>query len=194
MASVKGVLITAMKAFLTKHYGADAVEAAAQSLSPEDSALLQKRFLDGSMYPYETMVALRRLMRLVVTTQPNAASDLGGFLAEYIFTGVYKPLLATDPAAMVSKIPWVKEFFYNDYDKVEASMTGPSACRLVYQYQEGLRPTRAVCLSLGSFWSRALELSGAGRVTTTHSACICEGADRCEFALTWESEARSQAM
>jgi hypothetical protein len=170
--------------------GAGAVESAATALSKEDRALLQKRFLDGSMYPYETMIALRRLMRLLAAKQPNAASDLGGFLAEFIFTGVYKPLLAHDPATMVSKIPWVKDFFFNDYDRVEASMTGASACRLVYCYESGVRPTRGSCLSLGAFWARTLELAGAAKVATTHSACICQGADRCEFTLTWSAEPR----
>jgi hypothetical protein len=185
VASVKGVLVSAMKSFLVQQYGADAVAAAANELPPEEIALLDKRFLDGSMYPYDTMVALRHVMRLLVTKNPNAASDLGAYLADHIFTGVYKPLLAKNPSAMVAKIPWVKDFFYNDTEKVEAEMTGPSACRLTYRYEEGVRPTRAGCQGLGSFWARTLELTGAKNVRVTHTACLREGADRCEFTLAW---------
>jgi hypothetical protein len=185
MASVKGVLISAMKSFLEQQYGADAVAAATNELPPEEIALIQKRCLDASMYPYEMMTAHRHVMRLVAAKQANAAADVGAFIADYVFKGVYKPLLAKDPAAMVSKIPWVKDFFYGDYEKVEASMTGPSACLLIYRYEKGVRQSRAACQSLGSFWARTLELAGAGKVAVTHGTCVRDGANRCEFALTW---------
>ena len=185
MASVKGVLVSAMKSFLEQHYGQEAVATAMSELPAAEAALVDKRFLDGSMYPYDTMVAMRHLMRQLSTKNPNAARDLGAYLAEFIFTGVYKPLLTKDPAAMVAKIPWVKDFFYNDTEKVEVTMTGPSSCRLVYRYEEVVRVTRAGCQSLGSFWARTLELTGAKHVSVTHSACVREGADRCEFALAW---------
>ncbi len=185
MASVRGVLVSAMKSFLTQQYGAAAVTAATNELPPEEIALIQKRYLDASMYPYEAMIALRHLMRPLATKHPNAASDLGAFLADYVFKGVYKPLLTKDPSAMVSKIPWVKDFFYNDLERVEASMTGPSSCRLIYRYEQGVRQTRSGCQGLGSFWARTLELTGAGKVAVTHSVCVRDGADRCEFTLTW---------
>ena len=185
MASVKGVLVSAMKSFLNQQYGADAVTAAMKELPPEEVSLIAKRFLDSSMYPYETMVALRHLMRSLAVKNPHAATDLGAFLADYVFTGVFKPLLAKDPASMVAKIPWAKDFFYNDTETVEATMTGPAACRLTYRYAEGVRATRSGCQGLGSFWARALELTGAKKVSVKHDACIRDGADRCEFALTW---------
>ena len=184
MATVKGVLVSAMKAYLIQEYGPDAVAAAMKELAPEEVALVDRRFLDGSMYPYETMIAMRHLMRLLATN-PNAAADLGAFLAEFIFKGVYKPLLATDPSAMVAKIPWVKDFFYNDTERVDATMTGASACTLVYRYEDVVRPARAVCQSLGRFWARTLELTGAPKVTVEHHVCRRDGADRCEFTLRW---------
>ncbi|MGZ7081274.1 MAG: hypothetical protein ACXVJT_17805 [Thermoanaerobaculia bacterium] len=185
MASVKGILVSAMKSFLAQQYGADAVTAATAELPPEEIALIQKRHLDGSMYPYETMIALRHLMRLLATRQTNAARDFGAYLADYVFTGVYKSMLAKEPATMVAKIPWLKDFFYNDLETVEASMIGTSSCRLVYRYEEGVRVTRSGCQGLGSFWARTLELAGAKQVVVTHSICARDGADRCEFVLSW---------
>jgi hypothetical protein len=185
VASVKGVLISSMKAFLERQYGADAVAAATNELPPEEIALIQKRCLDATMYPYEMMIAHRHLMRLVAAKQPNTAADFGLFLAEYVFKGVYKPLLAKDPATMVAKIPWVKDFFYGDYEHVEVSMTGPSSCLLIYRYEEGVRQSRAACQSVGSFWARTLELAGAGKVAVTHGTCVRDGANRCEYVLKW---------
>jgi hypothetical protein len=174
-----------MKSFLEQQYGADAVAAATNQLPPEEIALIQKRCLDATMYPYEMMIAHRHLMRLLASKNANAGSDFGVFLADYVFKGVYKPLLAKDPSTMVSKIPWVKDFFYGDFENVDASMTGPSACLLTYRYEPGVRQSRAGCQGLGSFWAHTLELAGAGKVTVTHGTCVRDGADRCEFALTW---------
>ncbi len=185
MAEVKGVLVRAMSAFLVERYGASAVDAAITTLKPEDASLIQRKFLDSSMYPYETMVALRRLARALSAEHPANPEEIGQFIAEYVFQGVYRPLLAKDPAAMVEKIAWVKDFFYHDTEKVEVSMTGDSSCTLIYRYEEGIRATRGACKSLAGFWRRTLELAGGGRVASTHTACIAEGADHCEFKFSW---------
>jgi hypothetical protein len=184
-AEVRGILVSSMKAYLNKTYGTDSIERGLTSLSPEEQSLIQRRFLDASFYPYETMVALRHLMRALATGHKGAADELGTFLADSVFTGVYKPLLAKDAQAMVAKIPWVKDFFYRDFEKVEASMTGPSSCLLIYRYEEELRPARAVCRSLGNFWARTLQLAGGTKVTFSHDVCICDGADHCEFSFRW---------
>jgi hypothetical protein len=185
-AEVRGVLVSGFKSYLNKTYGSAAMERGITTLPSEEQALINRKFLDASFYPYETMVALRHLMRALATEQKKGSpEDLGGFLAEYAFTGVYKPLLAKDARTMVSKIPWVKDFFYKDLEKVEAAMTNDASCRVTYRYEEKVRPARAVCLSLGNFWSRALQLAGGTNVTFTHPVCICDGADHCEFSFSW---------
>jgi hypothetical protein len=186
MAEVKGVLVSAMKAFLVDRYGKSAIDQALTTLDAKDASLIQKTFLDSSFYPYPTMVALRRLTRVLSASRPTTGDELGAFIAEYVFKGAYKPLLAKDPVTMVNKIGWVKDFFYRDTDRVEAAMSGDSSCVLVYRYEEGIRPTRGVCQSLAGFWRRTLELaSGLKVAAATHGICIAEGADRCEFKFSW---------
>lgn len=185
MAQVRGILVNAMKTYLNKTYGAAAVEKAGAALTPEEQAMIGRKCLDASFYPYETMIALRHLMRGLAAGHANAADDLGAYLADYVFTGVYRKLLAGDAPSMVGKIGWVKDFFYKDLEKVEATMTGAGSCRLTYRYEPGVRVARAVCRSLGSFWARTLELAGGRKVAVTHGVCVCDGADRCEFALSW---------
>lgn len=185
MAEVKGVLVSATTAFLVGRYGKEAFEEARKTLSAEDAAVLDRRFLDSSLYPYATMVALRRLARVLSARGPLTGEEIGESIADYVFKGVYKPLLTNDPVRMVEKIGWVKDFFYKDTDKVDAHMTGNSSCALTYHYVESVRPTRATCNSLIGFWGRTLELTGAGRVAGTHPVCIAEGGDRCEFTFSW---------
>lgn len=184
MAEVKGVVVNAMLAFLNETYSREAVDKAVTVLSPEDASLLRRRFLASSEYPYDTMVALRRLMRSL-TKRPGDAEAVGAYIATYVFTGPYKPLLAKSPEEMVQKISSIKDFFYREARDIEGRMTGPSSCVVTYRYEPGVRPTRAVCLSNLGFWGRVLELPKRQKVTATHGTCCCEGADRCEFSFSW---------
>ena len=183
MAQVKGVVVNAMLAFLHETYSREAVEKAVTVLSPEDASLLRRRFLDSSAYPYDTWVALRHLMRSL-TNRRGDAEAVGAYVATYVFTGPYKPLLAKSPEEMVHKISSIKDFFYRDARDIEGRMTGPSSCVITYHYESEVRPTRAVCISNLGFWGRVLELSGGRKVTSTHTMCYCDGADRCEFSFS----------
>ncbi len=189
MAEVRGILVSGMKAYMTQIYGAPALEEAMATLPPDEVALLQKKCLDASFYPYEMMIALRHLMRAAAAANPKGAATLaentGAFLADYVFRGVYKAFLPKDAPAMVGKVGWVKDYFYRDLEKVDASMTGGASARLTYHYEPGHRQGRSACKSLGAFWARALELAGGKKVSATHPVCISDGADHCEFTFSW---------
>jgi hypothetical protein len=189
VAEVRGVLINGMKAFLTDTYGPAEVETSLSELPPDEAALIRRKCLDATFYPFETMIAQRHQMRALAAEHPKGAHSLpeqcGVFLADYVFKGVYRAFLANDAPSMAAKVPWVKDFFYKDLEQVTVEVTGPSSCRLTYRYEPGVRHGRAVCRSLLAFWSHALELAGGKRVVSTHGLCISDGADHCEFALSW---------
>src|SRR6478672_3178743 len=152
MAEVRGILVNAQKAFVKEKYGKDAVEQITASLPPDEVAVIQKKSLDASFYPYEIMVALRHLIRALAAKDPRGAvtlaEDSGTFIADYIFNGVYKAFIAKDAPTMVSKIPWLKDYFYRDFEKVDARMTGDASCRLTYEFEPGHQQARSSCQSL----------------------------------------------
>jgi hypothetical protein len=189
MAEVRGILVNAEKAFVRHTYGQDAVEKMTATLPAEEIALIKNRSLDASFYPYETMDALRHLIRALSVENPKSvatlAEDSDAFFADHIFNGVYKAFVAKDAPSMVAKIPWVKDYFFRDFEKVEATMTGDASCTLMYQFEPGHRQARSSCISLAGFWARALEIAGGKRVSVTHPTCVRDGADRCEFLLSW---------
>jgi len=185
MAEVKGVLVTGMRTFLLDRYGKGVVDQAVTTLDDKDAKLIKRTFLDGSFYPYDTMAALAELTHALTPIRKTTGHELGTFLAEYVFKGPYKPLLAKEVVPMVEKIGWIKDFFYRDANDVESKMTGARSCVVVYRYAPGIKPTRGLCRSLSAFWGRALELAGGAKVTATHPACIAEGGDRCDFVYSW---------
>lgn len=94
-------------------------------------------------------------------------------------------MLTKNVTQMVEKIAVIKEFFYRDANTIESKMTSDRSCSVVYRYQNGVRPTRGLCRSLGAFWAHTLELSSGMTVTATHPSCIAEGDDSCEFDYSW---------
>lgn len=185
MAEVKGVLVSGTRAFLVSRYGKPAIDQAVATLQPAEATRVNRPFLEASFYPYATMEAMADLIHVLAPIQRTKGQELGEYLADYVFKGPYRPMLTKNVAQMVEKIAAIKDFFYRDANTIESAMTSDSSCRVVYRYQNGVRPTRGLCRSLGAFWAHTLELSGGMTVTATHPACIAEGDDRCEFVYSW---------
>lgn len=188
MAEIRGVLLNAWVTFLKNRYGEQALATAVAPLGAEDRALLSATFLDASWYPFETLHALRRVTRpLVTSADRDLTAEIGRFMAQHAFTGVYRSLLARDPGKQIEKFKSIGEFFFRETRKLETEITGSSSCVVRYRYEAGAKPTRAICASLAGFWSRTLELAGALEVKAAHSKCVAAGDDCCEFTFEWDS-------
>jgi len=188
MAEIKGILLNAWIDFLKNRYGEQALSQALSTLSVEDRLLFSSRFLASSWYPYNTLQALRRLTRPLVTPAEQRLSvEIGRFMAEYVFTGVYRSLLVKDPIKQVEKFSWIRDFFFNETRKLETEIDGNSRCLVRYRYEPGTKPTRAICESLNGFWSKTLELAGASHVRSSHRKCVTDGGSCCEFAFEWQA-------
>ena len=190
MAEIKGILLNGWMKFLKDRYGEEAVAKSLGGLSPEDHRLVPALFLDASWYPFDALHALRRLTRPLVTrADGDLTVEIGRFMAQHAFTGVYRPLLANDPIKQVQKFTSIVEFFFREARKLETEITGPASCLVRYHYEAGAKPTRAICASLSGFWSRSIELAGASKVKASHPKCVAAGSDCCEFTFEWTTVA-----
>jgi hypothetical protein len=188
MAEIKGVLLNAWMELLKQRYGEAAVAQACNSVSRKDPSLLSSFFLPTNWYPYSTLDGLRQVTRALATPAlPTLSVEVGRFMAEYVFTGVYRTLLVKDPVKQLEKFPSIKEFFFHDTYELEIARIGDARCLVRYHYEPDARPTRAICESLGGFWSKALDLAGAANTHFTHPSCILNGGPCCEFALEWQT-------
>jgi hypothetical protein len=188
MAEIKGILLSAWMEFLKKRYGAQAVSQSFESLDDEDRARLSAAFLASSWYPYSTLFALQKLTRpLAKPTDQHLSLEIGKYMAEHVFTGVYRSLLEKDPIKQVEKFSWIRNFFFQETRTLETEVVSESRCLVRYRYEGGAKPTRSICESLSGFWSRTLELSGAANVKRAHPKCVANKADCCEFVFDWET-------
>jgi hypothetical protein len=188
MAEIKGILLNAWMDFLKKRFGEQAVSQVLNTLSVEDRLLLSSSFLASSWYPYNTLHALRKLTRPFATsTDQNMSVEIGRFMAEYVFTGVYRSFLVKDPIKQVEKFSWIGEFFFRDARKLDTETGKGLRCLVRYRYETGATPTRAICESLIGFWSKTLELAGAFDVRSAHPQCVDSGGNCCEFLFEWRT-------
>ena len=186
MADIKGVLLNAWMSFLNEQYGEAAVETAKADLPDADRFLLARPLLDSSWYPLTTLDTIGKLTRpLAKSGGPDFSRQIGRFMAQYAFTGVYRPLLAKTPLKQVKKFSETGEFFFRETRRLEAEPTGESSSVARYFYESGVQPRRGMCPSLVGFWSRTLEMAGGFNVNGEHTACVLKGDKCCEFVFEW---------
>jgi hypothetical protein len=187
MAEVKGVQVRATILFLKDRFGDEVVEAAINTLGPEDRALLPSLLLDSNWYPYSIWRPVRRVSRALSDEMgDDMAIGVGSFIAQYVFTGVYKSLLTNDAARQLAKFPGIHEFFYRDTSAIETEILSQTSGLVRYRYNQGVRPARSTCLTTMGFWIRTLELSGAENVKANHSQCMTDGHDVCLYGIEWQ--------
>jgi hypothetical protein len=198
MAEVKGILLRSGVLYLKKLYGDKEVNTAINELDPEDQVLLPSVLLDSNWYPFDIWRAMRRLSRKLDTAFPaviahaknpnattNLALDMGKFMAQHAFTGIYRPLLAKTPIKQVEKFPLINDLFYKDTRKVEVKLLSDTSAFVRYTYEPGVNPRHSTCLSSMGIWVRSLELAGAKNVKAVHTKCIVDKKDFCEFTFEW---------
>ena len=187
MAEIKGALLKAWQNFLKQRYGVATLSSSMGNLTATDQQALSAPFLDSSWYSYDTLHALRRLTRALVTRADGDLSvAIGRHMAQEVFTGVYHSFLVADPVKQVEKFAWISDFFFRETRTLETEVTSRQSCVVRYRYDYGTKPTRAICNSLLGFWSRTLELAGASNVKAEQTKCVINNANCCEFTFDWE--------
>ena len=187
MAEVKGTVINAWKKFLEERYGEHKVSQAIQSLDPQERSALQSPILDSTWYPIALQNVMGKLTRSVSgPADKDIAWELGRYMAEYVYSKVYRMLLKAKPNSG-RPIDWFDDVVFRDLRTYVVETAGPSSCVVRYQYIEG-KPTRGQCRTLQAFISRKLELAGYKKVTCGHEKCLAKGNDCCEFVMQWEAQ------
>jgi len=176
-------MLNAWLSFLKNRYGDDAIAGGIDKLAPPDRLELQKTILDSTWYPIETTRLLSKL-QAALDGNTDTSLELGRYIAEYVFTGVYRMFLANDPIGQGKKIVHATNYFYRDVHKLEVDVTGPASCTVRYRLAKG-KPSIATCNTRKGWWARALELAGASSVNISHPQCRALGHEVCEFLVTW---------
>jgi diguanylate cyclase (GGDEF)-like protein len=84
------------------------------------------------------------------------------------------------PATVLTALPafWAR---YHDWGDVEVAVQPGSSEVVLHGYAGSIE----VCALVGAELERAVEMTGAGAVGATHTACVFTGGRRCEYRLTW---------
>jgi len=174
-----------------ERFGEAAIAGGAKSLDPADRVLLTQAFLPSSWYPFETLHAFRRLTRSLVaaTTKEDLTDQIGRFMAQQACLGVYRVLLANEPAKLIEKLPLVEDLLFRPSRRMEVQPNGDSSVIVRYHYDnygDGVKLYRSICASHIGFICKMFELAGAQGVKGQHTKCVSKGSSHCEFRYDWK--------
>jgi hypothetical protein len=187
VAEVKGTVINAWKKFLEERYGEHKLSEAIQSLDSQERSALQSPILDSTWYPIALQNVMSKLTKtLTLPADRDIAWELGRYMAEYVYSKVYRMLLKSKPNSS-KPIDWFDDVVFRDLRTYVVEASGPASCLVRYKYLEG-KPTKGQCRTLQAFISRKLELAGYKKVTCGHDKCLAKGNDCCEFLMQWEAQ------
>ena len=160
---LKGVQLKACYLFMKKRYGDQAVDAALKSMSPEDQALIPAHLLDSSWYSYSAWRVVTRMMRVIdANAGEGFCLEMGKYLAEYSFGGVYRSLVAASPAKQVHRFNGIHQLGVRNVSDLDAYTISNDSAIVTYRYQKNVKTAASTCATPCSFWGRLLEMSREG--------------------------------
>jgi len=184
-AQVKGQTILAVKAYIEKKFGADALSKIADRMSPDDKQTLLKKIVPGSWQPEKTFVGLLETAELLYGDKSYKMSkDIGSFSAQVNISRFYKIFIQFgDPAFVITRAERFWGQIHNTGEMAGEKISNNSA---IARIKGRAFPAKAFCAYLAGYMTAILTMSGAKNISVTETKCVLSGGDSCEFAASWE--------
>jgi len=187
---VKGTLVLARMKYLTAQ-GRDASERVLRHLAQADQAVLRGMLLPSTWYPADLLVRLEMTIAAVLAKGDRRALflDLGQFSADTNLgeRGMQRPYVkAGDPHFLLRNVP---RMYASQHSGGTRTYEQTGARSAVVRTIDGDAPDVEDCLTTVGWLRRAIELSGGHGVTVDETRCRARGAECCEYAVSWASQA-----
>ena len=181
---IKGAVLMARKAFVEKHFGADAWNRVLRSLSAEDQKFHGGLLLAAGWYPFEYGDRLdRAIVNVLGKGDYSVFEAIGAQSAKENLTKLHHNFLAPgDPQAFLSKTSVIYSFYYNS-GRREYQPTGPDS-GVITTYDADTF-SEADCYTIIGWHKEALAMCGAHDVSIRHDICRAKAGPYCRYNLTW---------
>jgi uncharacterized protein (TIGR02265 family) len=181
---IKGNLLTKRTWYVKEHFGQQGLDSFLEALSPEGRGTLLKPPLTFAWYPLGLMMDIDRvIVERLMEGDLSRMRQFGAEIAKHDLPLLYKVLFKVGSPAFVVKRLNVAARTYLKDTTVEVEMTGATAARVVLS---GRRLPYYFCRWGCSGWfEAAVELSGGRDIAVEHPACVHEGAQTCQWQVSW---------
>ena len=187
MSHVKGSMLIFRWQFLEKQGTREDVEKVLAGL-PEDSAsLFRAGILAGSWYPLRHFVHLNRALDAVLGMGDQSLIwQMGRWSAEAAASGAYRAFSKSgNPAHIFDHANSVWRQFY---DSGHLRVVPHSSAHIDLMVEEFDEPAKELCLAVGGWIERNVELSGVEKVVVSEAQCQVRGDDHCRYSISWSSQ------
>ena len=183
MQQVKGSVLKSRLAFIEEHGGADAVQRVLSTLSIDHQQAL-KVVVGVGWYPFELGKALdAAIVQVLGDGRTDFFERLGEASAERNLTGAHRSFLAAgDPHTLLERAPQIYAAYY-ETGRREYEQTGEKEGVLTtYDAETFSAPD---CLTVVSWYRKALEMCGCTGVKVVEEECRAQGAEVCRYHVSW---------
>jgi uncharacterized protein (TIGR02265 family) len=184
MIRIKGSVLKSRLTFVEEHFGKDGLERVADSLPPDDRALVQGLLTTTGWYPFEVGSRLDRAIVQVLGGGNNQVFErLGEASAVKNLSTIHRQFLVEgDPHAFLAKAPSIYSFYYEGGQR-GYEPTGPKEGILTtYDAETFSVPD---CLTVVGWYRRALQMCGASAVRISEEECRAKGGKVCRYRVSW---------
>lgn len=182
---VRGLLIKSTIEYIENHFGSDAFHKVLNDLNENDRAIISSHIYTLSMepcIPYRNfLIAIDKIFgegdfKLCRKMSFHKATySLPSFFKAYIRMG--------DPHFGVKHVPIIWSLLYNSgYFKIK-NMKKTSSLIRFYDFKI---PHKVFCASILGFGEGMAITCGAKNPLGTETKCVLQGAEYCEYILSWE--------
>lgn len=182
---IKGAVLTARRAFVQKHFGADAWNRVLAALPDEDRKFHTGLVLAAGWYPFETGARLDKVI-VDLLGNGNAAvfEAIGVQSAEENLAKLHRNFIVPgDPQAFLAKTSLIYGFYYSS-GRREYEATGPTSGVMTTYNAETF--SEADCHTVIGWHKEALRICGARDIVIRHDTCRAKGGPYCRYSISWK--------
>lgn len=183
MSKVKGTKIKSKLNYLKERYDQATVERVMRSLSTGDRVQIES-IVDLGWYEMDLFKSLiQAILAVAAGGDEQVLADMGRYGAEDLSLHAYKVYFRSgDPEVVLSKMVPIHSML-NDPGVMEIQKLADKQLNVVVSEPRSALPH---CQIARAFYQRSVELCGVSNVQVDETACSAEGADACEFLVSWE--------
>ncbi|MBN1893152.1 TIGR02265 family protein [bacterium] len=182
---VRGAVLLARKAFVSKHFGMQAWEKVFETLPEEDQIVFKGMIVHSGWYSFELAEELdKAIVQELGHGDLKVFEKIGSQSAKENLAGVHKTFLTPgDPQAFMAQANSIYRFYYNTGHRTWEK-TGPKSGVLT---THGAETFSAIdCLTVIGWHRTALEMCGAKNVRIQEEECRARGGKVCRYQISWD--------
>ena len=183
--STKTTHVVAVREYIIKKFGPDALDKIYQQMKPQDKEIASKHVSGTLWYPERVAVNfLAAAEKVFGRGDYELCRQIGYDVAKMTIPKFYQVFIRLgEPKFILKNAERLWKQTHN-HARFESAPTGPKSS--VGRVIDFAFPHKAYCATMEGYTQAVLEMSGCKNVSTRRTKCVVDGDDCCEIESSWE--------